>query len=402
LEHRPIEEKDDIHYDDQVDDSSIRVHKDDKIMENPISDVTPSFKLNNLNKEDDEITFTEYSHSYCICIINIVNSAQNTNELKISEKIRQYYSIFINTMTSIINRHEGKVIKNIGDIILYYFPKTVNLSKMSHFQEVLDCGLDMIEANSILNSNLNKNGLPSIDYRISANYGKVEMASSSNSNSVDLFGSAVNICSKINHLALSNEMVIYKDLYNVIDNTPFFSEFRFKEINNQEEYNKSPHVVYTVYRIKSQRQQIERDNKKRQNHIEQKQTKPNKHNSTFNILLIDDDKDILFTFKSIIEGEGYNVTTFSDSHKALDHLSDLDPYYYDLIVTDIRMPGFNGFQLFKQIKVWNTDTKVLFLSALDVAEEIMFICNGMNASDIIRKPIKRDNLISKINEILKS
>jgi hypothetical protein len=39
---------------------------------------------------------------------------------------------------------------------------------------------------------------------------------------------------------------------------------------------------------------------------------------------------------------------------------------------------------------------------LDVAEEIMFICPGMNVSDIIRKPIKRDNLISKINEILKS
>ena len=128
----------------------------------------------------------------------------------------------------------------------------------------------------------------------------------------------------------------------------------------------------------------------------------NKDNSTFNILLIDDDKDILFTFTNIIEGEGYNVTTFSDSYKALNHLSDLDPYYYDLIVTDIRMPGFNGFQIYKQIKVWNTDTKVLFLSALDVAEEIMFICPGMNASDIIKKPISRDTLISKIKSILKS
>jgi DNA-binding response OmpR family regulator len=66
------------------------------------------------------------------------------------------------------------------------------------------------------------------------------------------------------------------------------------------------------------------------------------------------------------------------------------------------MPGFNGFQIYKQIKVWNTDTKVLFLSALDVSEEIMFICPGMNASDIIKKPINRDSLISKIKSILKS
>ncbi len=46
----------------------------------------------------------------------------------------------------------------------------------------------------------------------------------------------------------------------------------------------------------------------------------------------------------ILENEGYNIISFSDSNKALDHLSNLDPYYYDLIVTDIRMPGFNGFQ----------------------------------------------------------
>jgi two-component system, OmpR family, response regulator ChvI len=382
--------------DNPIDDYSIHGYKDDNIIDNSAPTVAASFKLNNLNKEDDEIAFTKYSHSYCICIISIINSTKNTNELESAEKIRRYYSIFINTMTSIINSNEGKVIKNVGDIILYYFPKTVNLSKMSSFQDVLDCGLAMIEANSSLNADLSKNDLPPINYRISANYGKVEMASSPNSNRVDLFGSAVNICSKINHLALSNEMVIYKDLYDVIRKTPFFKEYCFKETSNEEHF-KNLYSVYTVHHFESSRRQMKIEDKKRHNHVEQKQD-----NSIFNIMLIDDDKDILFTFTNIIEGEGYNVTTFSDSYKALNHLSDLDPYYYDLIVTDIRMPGFNGFQIYKQIKVWNTDTKVLFLSALDVSEEIMFICPGMNASDIIKKPINRDSLISKIKSILKS
>ena len=58
-------------------------------MDNSAPTVATSFKLNNLNKEDDEIAFTKYSHSYCICIISIVNSTQNTNELESAEKIRQ-------------------------------------------------------------------------------------------------------------------------------------------------------------------------------------------------------------------------------------------------------------------------------------------------------------------------
>jgi DNA-binding response OmpR family regulator len=137
-----------------------------------------------------------------------------------------------------------------------------------------------------------------------------------------------------------------------------------------------------------------------QGFVKQKQDVQNQSNPSFNILLIDDDKDVLFTFESIIKNEGYNVISYSDPLKALDHLSNLDPYYYDLIVLDIRMPGFNGFQLYKQIKVLNADTKVLFLSALDVAEEIKIVCPGTNPSDLIRKPIKPDILISKIKSML--
>ncbi|MDQ6722833.1 MAG: hypothetical protein M3Z01_01010, partial [Thermoproteota archaeon] len=132
--------------DNQGDDSSIYGYRDFERKNNPTS-----LRLNNLNK-DDEIAFTKNSHSYCICIIRIVNSIQNTTDISNSEKIRSYYSIFINTMSSIIISHDGKVIKNVGDVLLYYFPKTVNLSKMSSFQDVLECGLSIIEANPILNA----------------------------------------------------------------------------------------------------------------------------------------------------------------------------------------------------------------------------------------------------------
>ena len=164
-----------------------------------------------------------------------------------------------------------------------------------------------------------------------------------------------------------------------------------------------PHLaypVYSVHRTSNQMQQMKIEDKKRQNHVEQKQIKQNQDNSTFNILLIDDDRDILFTFTSIIEGEGYKTISFSDPQKALNHFSQMSPYHYDLIVMDIRMPGINGIQLYSKLKVMNPDIKVLFLSALDVVEELLSIFSDLKSSEIIRKPIERNEIIYKIKTIL--
>ncbi len=368
-------------------------------------DNTPDFQLNNSTSNDEQITFINYTRKYCICIIDIANSTKITQELASSEKIRSYYSIFLNKMASIIKQYNGKVIKNAGDCLIYYFPKTVDAATdESAFQNVLDCGLEMIDANPTLNSDLNKNDLPPINYRISGNYGKVELATSLNSNGVDLFGPTVNICSKINHLALSNEMVIYKDLYDVISKTSYFKEYCFKEISESEsnnEYYTFPYNVYSIYRIDNPKEQMEIDYKKKLKYKELNQNKQNKSNSSFNILLIDDDKDILFTFTTIIEGEGYNTTSFSEPYKALNHFSQLNPYYYDLIVMDIRMPGINGIQLYSKLKVMNPDIKVLFLSALDAVEELLSIFPDIQISEIIRKPIEPADLLSKVNLVLR-
>jgi two-component system, OmpR family, response regulator ChvI len=80
----------------------------------------------------------------------------------------------------------------------------------------------------------------------------------------------------------------------------------------------------------------------------------------------------------------------------------MSPYHYDLIVMDIRMPGINGIQLYSKLKVMNPDIKVLFLSALDVVEELLSIFSDLNPSEIIRKPIERNEIIYKIKTILMS
>ncbi|MEJ7640737.1 MAG: response regulator [Candidatus Nitrosocosmicus sp.] len=351
----------------------------------------------NNSLDNDQITFINYSHSYCVCIIDIVNSTGNTSQIAGSEQIRKYYSIFLNTMASIIKNYNGKVIKNAGDCLIYYFPKTVNSTNVLSFQDVLDCGLAMIEANYILNSNLEKNILPPINYRISGNYGLVELAISTNSNNVDLFGPTVNICSKINHLAPSNEMVIHKDLYNVIKNTPYHNEYSFTEItNSNDKYCTYPGLIYSVQKVNNIQEQAEIDEKRRLLHEEIRQNKNSKSNSSFNILLIDDDEDILFTFVTIIKSAGYHVTSFSDPYQALGHFSQMDPYHYDLVIMDIRMPGLNGIQLYSKFKVMNPDLKVFILSALDAIEELLSLFPELKSNDILKKPIEPHDLLAKV------
>jgi CheY-like chemotaxis protein len=352
----------------------------------------------NLSIDNDQITFINYTHSYCVCIIDIVNSTGNTSQISGSEQIRKYYSIFLNTMASIIKNYNGKVIKNAGDCLIYYFPKTVNSTNVSSFQDVLDCGLAMIEANHILNSDLGKNSLPPINYRISGNYGKVELAISTNSNNVDLFGPTVNICSKINHLASPNEMVVHKELYDVVKNAPYHNEYSFTNItNSNDKYCTYPGLIYSVQKVNNSIQEQHETNKKRRlMHEETMQNKNNKSNSSFNILLIDDDEDILFTFVTIIKSAGYQVTSFSDPYQALGHFSQMDPYHYDLVIMDIRMPGLNGIQLYSKFKVMNPDLKVFILSALDAIDELLSIFPEIKSNDILRKPIEPHDLLAKV------
>ena len=356
-------------------------------------------KLHNHNNHK-EITFINYTYSYCICVIDIVNSTLITKELTNSEKIRIYYSIFLNTMASIIKQHNGKVIKNAGDCLIYYFPRTVHLTNESAFQDVIECGLAMIHANSRVNLCLNKNGLPNVNYRISANYGKVELATSTNSNVIDLFGPTVNICSKINPLASPNEMVIYKDLYDVIKKASFFENYYFPEMIKSDingKYCIYPYRVYSVhYSRKPVCNQYVAPNEIifHKNHNWRK--KQSKANSSFNILIIDDDKDLLYIFSNIIKSEGYNTISYSDPTEAWNHFSNVSPYYFDLILTDIRMPGINGIKLYYKFKTINPDIKILFISALDAAEELISVFPDIENTDFIRKPV--DTKISFIKD----
>src|SRR5919108_1980432 len=203
----------------------------------------------------EEISFTGSSQNCCISFIDIVDSTKITRtEINDAEKIRRYYSIFINTMAAIIRDFNATIIKNTGDSLLYYFPKTSNSNDKSAFKEVFECGLTMIRANTIINTKTQEEGLSRLNYRISADYGRVEMAKSMTSTSEDLFGPTVSLCAKINSMAPINGMVIGSDLYQTVrssfDNDYSFSEIGKYQINvNALKYQQYP--IYSVIRNKN-------------------------------------------------------------------------------------------------------------------------------------------------------
>jgi CheY-like chemotaxis protein len=64
------------------------------------------------------------------------------------------------------------------------------------------------------------------------------------------------------------------------------------------------------------------------------------------------------------------------------------------------MPRLNGLQLFNTIKAISPNAKIMFCSALDIAEELTSILPDIKYDDIIKKPVEREYFISKINSML--
>lgn len=195
---------------------------------------------------DEMITFSETYNSYCVGIVDIVDSTRIT-ALLTKPKMCQYYSVFLNSMAVIIKKYGGIVIKNIGDSLLYYFPKTTDMSDNSSFVDSLECGLKMIDEHNLVNSRMREAELPLVNYRISSDHGMIITAKSASSFNEDIFGPTVNVCSKINSFATPNTLVIGGDLHEIVKS---LKKYRFESLTEYHNGLKHHYPVYSVSRHK--------------------------------------------------------------------------------------------------------------------------------------------------------
>ena len=120
------------------------------------------------------------------------------------------------------------------------------------------------------------------------------------------------------------------------------------------------------------------------------------------IMVVDDERDILSIVKRGLESKNrFQVEIFIDAESALTSLKENSNDYYDLVLTDIRMPKINGFELYRRIKESNPSMKIVFITAFEInKEEFSKVIPSLDVVDFISKPVSMSTLISKLNSIL--
>jgi CheY-like chemotaxis protein len=120
------------------------------------------------------------------------------------------------------------------------------------------------------------------------------------------------------------------------------------------------------------------------------------------ILLVDDEPDVTYTVEKVLENNGFVVGSYNDPTLAL---SNFKLGLYDLLLLDIRMPEMNGFELYQKMREIDSNVKICFLTASELFYEEyrrLDVYPRVNKERFIQKPIKTEELIHQLNEILYS
>ena len=179
--------------------------------------------------------------SFCIGMVDIVDSTKTVDQLS-SDEVPKYYEIFLNNMAKAVYSNNGDILKMMGDSLLFYFQDTCNPENNSGFLDAIECGFSMINMHDKLNTILERYALPSIDFRISFDYGNVTVMKTKNG-LVDLVGPTINTCAKINTLTDRNNMVIGRTVYERIK---AFDQFIFKRIGDFVVRSTHSYPIYAI------------------------------------------------------------------------------------------------------------------------------------------------------------
>ena len=116
------------------------------------------------------------------------------------------------------------------------------------------------------------------------------------------------------------------------------------------------------------------------------------------LLYVEDDESLGFVTRDNLELQGYQVTHFADGQSAMEAIG--ANHGFDLCILDVMLPGVDGFDIARQIRKYDAQVPILFLTAKSLKEDKI---KGLKlgADDYITKPFSIEELILKIEIFLR-
>jgi DNA-binding NtrC family response regulator len=114
------------------------------------------------------------------------------------------------------------------------------------------------------------------------------------------------------------------------------------------------------------------------------------------VLIVDDSQSVATVIQIMLEQKGYEV---SSAFNGVEGYSEYFQFHPDLVITDIQMPGENGFEMINHIREQDPSVKAIYMSAnLDQFYSLLVEEKRKFQINTLSKPFLMDDLINQVSE----
>jgi DNA-binding response OmpR family regulator len=117
------------------------------------------------------------------------------------------------------------------------------------------------------------------------------------------------------------------------------------------------------------------------------------------ILVVDDEKPLRDILKLTLSCEGYEVLTAADGNEAMELARSMP---FDLVVTDIMMPGKDGIETIIELRALNRELKIIAMSGGQPGGTVDFLplATSLGVSAVLKKPFESEQFINTLRAVL--
>lgn len=115
------------------------------------------------------------------------------------------------------------------------------------------------------------------------------------------------------------------------------------------------------------------------------------------ILIVDDDENLVYVIKDVLEREGYDVLTACDGNGGMQAVITKQP---DLVIADVMMPSMDGFNMLESIRRIGNSVPVIIITARSDTNDLLHGFS-IGANDYVRKPFEMSELVARVKAHLR-